>query len=78
MYRLPFDPQAYATLDAGAVSTPAATLQPEHLLDPSPAFMPHATRPIRSFQEEAAALNYDRTEIFNFTTTRTPACGRAP
>ncbi len=65
--------QAYATLDAGAVSasTPAATLQPGNVSDPSLlASTPDANTTDPFIQEEAAALNYDPTQIFNFQHTQ--------
>ena len=59
----------FATLDAGAVSnsTPAATLQPGNVSDPSLlASTPDANTTDPFIQEEAAALSYDPTQIFNF------------
>ena len=61
--------QAFATLDAGAVSnaTPAATLRPGSV-DARPARLDarrqHA--PIPFIQEEAAKLDYNPQNIFNF------------
>jgi len=65
--------QAYATLDAGAVSasTPAATLQPGNVSDPSLlASTPDANTTDPFVQEEAAKLDYDPTQIFNFLHTQ--------
>ena len=65
--------QAYATLDAGAVSatTPAATLQPGNVSDPSLlASTVDADTNDPYIQEEAAALDYDPTQIFNFLHTQ--------
>ena len=65
--------QAFATLDAGAVSatTPAATLQPGNVSDPSLlASTPDANTTDPFIQEEAAKLNYDPTQIFNFLHTQ--------
>jgi uncharacterized membrane protein len=61
--------QAYATLDAGAVSasTPAATLQPGNVADPSLlASTPDANTTDPFIQNAAAALDYDPNQIFNF------------
>ena len=58
--------QAYATLDAGAVSpsTPAATLQPGNVSDPSLlASTVDADTNDPYIQEEAAALDYDRADL---------------
>jgi uncharacterized repeat protein (TIGR01451 family) len=65
--------QAYAMLDAGAVSasTPAATIQPGNVSDPSLlASTPDANTNDPYIQEEAAALNYDPTQIFDFLNTQ--------
>jgi len=64
---------AYATLDAGAVSatTPAATLRAGNVSDPSLlASTPDANTTDPYVQEEAAALDYDPTQIFNFLHTQ--------
>ncbi len=64
--------KAYAMLDAGAVSasTPAATLQPGNVSDPSLlAATVDADTNDPFIQEEAAKLNYDPTQIFNFLHT---------
>ena len=64
--------QAFATLDAGAVSTatPAAVLQPGNVTDPSLlASTPDANTTDPFIQEEAAKLNYDPQQIFNFLHT---------
>ena len=64
---------AYAMLDAGAVSatTPAATLQPGNVSDPSQlASTVDADTNDPFIQEEAAKLNYDPTQIFNFVHTQ--------
>ena len=64
--------QAFATLDAGAVSnaTPAATLRPG-TVDPSLlASTPDANTTDPFIQEEAAKLNYDPQQIFNFLHTQ--------
>jgi uncharacterized membrane protein len=72
---------AYATLDAAAVSntTPAATLRPGNVSDPSLLVgMPDPSDPLASssdqndpfIQEEAAKLDYDPTQIFNFLHTQ--------
>ena len=64
---------AFATLDAGAVSatTPAATLQPGNVSDPSLlASTPDANTNDPFIQEEAAALDYDPKQIFNFLHTQ--------
>ncbi len=61
--------QAYAMLDAGAVSasTPAATIQPGNVSDPSLlASTPDADTNDPYVQEEAAALDYDPQQIFDF------------
>lgn len=60
---------AYAMLDAAAVSatTPAATVQPGNVSDPSLlASTVDADTNDPFIQEEAAALDYDPTQIFNF------------
>ncbi|HEX5270315.1 MAG TPA: transglutaminase family protein, partial [Gemmataceae bacterium] len=60
--------QAFATLDAGMVSssTPAATLRPGNV-DPSLlASTPDANTTDPFIQEKAAALNYNAQNIFNF------------
>ncbi|MGA2706193.1 MAG: choice-of-anchor Q domain-containing protein [Isosphaeraceae bacterium] len=60
--------QAFATLDAGAVSasTPAATLSPS-AIDPNLlASTPDANTPDPFIQEEAAQLDYNAQNIFNF------------
>ena len=60
-------------LDAGAVSatTPAATLQPGNVSDPSLlASTVDADTNDPFIQEEAAALDYDPTQIFNFLHTQ--------
>jgi uncharacterized membrane protein len=60
--------QAFATLDAGAVSnaTPAATLRPGSV-DPSLlASTPDANTTDPFVQEQAAKLNYDPQQIFNY------------
>ena len=65
--------QAFATLDAAAVSaaTPAATLTPGSLSDPTLlASTPDANTADPYVQEEAAALSYDPTQIFNFLHTQ--------
>ena len=65
--------QAFATLDAGAVSaaTPAATLQAGNVSDPSLlASTPDANTTDPFIQEEAAQLDYDPTQIFNFLHTQ--------
>ncbi len=65
--------QAYAMLDAGAVSasTPAATIQPGNVSDPSLlASTVDADTNDPFIQEEAAALGYDPTQIFNFLHTQ--------
>ena len=64
---------AYAMLDAGAVSasTPAATLQPGNVSDPSllaSTLDADTNDPV--IQEEAAALDYNPTQIFNFLHTQ--------
>ncbi len=72
--------RAFATLDGGAVSntTPAATLKPGNVSDPSLLVgNSDPSDPLSSsldqndpfIQEEAAALNYDPTQIFNFLHT---------
>ena len=64
---------AYAMLDAGAVSatTPAATLQPGYVSDPSLlAATVDADTNDPYIQEQAAALDYDPTQIFNFLHTQ--------
>ncbi len=64
---------AYATLDAGAVSaaTPAAMLRAGNVSDPSLlASTPDANTTDPYIQEEAAALNYDPTQIFDFLHTQ--------
>lgn len=64
---------AYATLDAGAVSasTPAATLRAGNLSDSSLlASTPDANTTDPFIQEEAARLQYDPNEIFNFLHTQ--------
>jgi uncharacterized membrane protein len=61
--------QAFATLDAGAVSnsTPAVVLQPGNVSDPSLlASTPDANTTDPYIQEEAAKLNYNPQQIFNF------------
>jgi len=61
--------QAFATLDAGLVSssTPAATLRTGNVSDPSLlASTPDANTTDPFIQEEAAELNYDPQQIFNF------------
>ena len=63
---------AYAMLDAGAVSatTPAATLQPGNVSDPSLlASTVDADTNDPFIQEEAAALNYSPTQIFAYMQT---------
>jgi len=63
---------AFATLDAGAVTnaTPAATLRPG-TVDPSLlASTPDANTTDPFIQEEAAKLNYDPQQIFNFVHTQ--------
>jgi len=63
---------ASATLDAGNVSasTPAATLQPGNVSDPSVlASTSDANTTDPYVQEEAAALNYDPMQIYNFLRT---------
>ena len=63
----------FATLDAGAVSasTPAATLQPGNVSDPSLlASTVDADTNDPFIQEEAAALDYDPQNIFNFLHTQ--------
>src|SRR5262249_28109339 len=65
--------KAYAMLDAGAVSasTPAATLQPGNVSDPSLlASTVDADTNDPFIQEEAAALDYDPTQFFNFLHTQ--------
>ena len=65
--------RAFATLDAGAVSaaTPAALLQPGNVSDPSLlASTPDANTTDPFIQEEAAALDYDPQQIFNFLHTQ--------
>ena len=65
--------QAYATLDAGAVSasTPAATLRAGSPADPSLlASTPDANTTDPFVQEEAAALGYSPANIFNFLHTQ--------
>ena len=66
--------QAFATLDAGAVSaaTPAATLSPGNVPRPARllASTPDANTTDPFIQEEAAALDYDPTQIFNFLHTQ--------
>src|SRR5262249_57798230 len=60
--------QAFATLDAGAVSdsTPAATLR-QGSVDPSLlASTPDANTTDPFVQEQAARLNYDPQQIFNY------------
>ncbi len=64
---------AYATLDAGLVSasTPTATLQPGNVSDPSLlASTVDADTNDPFIQQEAAALDYDPTQIFNFLHTQ--------
>jgi len=64
---------AYATLGAGLVSasTPAATLHPGAVSDPSLlASTPDADTNDPFIQEEAAALSYDPSQIFNFLHTQ--------
>jgi len=64
---------AFATLDAGAVSavTPAATLSTGSLSDPTLlASTPDANTTDPFIQEEAAALDYNPTQIFNFLHTQ--------
>ena len=64
---------AYAMLDAGAVSasTPAATLKAGNVSNPALlASTPDANTTDPFIQEEAAALNYDPTQIFNFLHTQ--------
>ena len=64
---------AYAMLDAGAVSasTPAATLQPGNVSDPSLlASTVDADTNDPFIQEEAAALDYNAQNIFNFLHTQ--------
>ena len=78
--------QAFATLDGGAVSaaTPAATLSTGHRPRPSLlASTPDANTTDPYIQEEAAALDYDPTQIFNFLHTQIgynayPGSMRAP
>ena len=65
--------QAFATLDAGAVTamTPAATLSTA--TPPVPSLLastPDANTTDPFIQEEAAALDYDPTQIFNFLHTQ--------
>ena len=65
--------QAFATLDAGAVSaaTPAATLSTGNASDPSLlASTPDANTTDPFIQEEAAALDYNPQNIFNFLHTQ--------
>ncbi len=65
--------QAYAVLDAGAVSasTPAATLQPGSVSDPSLlASTVDADTNDPFIQEEAAALGYSPTQIFAYLHTQ--------
>ncbi len=65
--------QVFATLDAGAVtnSTPAATLRAGSDSDPSLlASTPDANTTDPYIQEEAAKLDYDPTQIFNFLHTQ--------
>ena len=65
--------QAFATLDAGAVSaaTPAATLSPGSLSNPSLlASTPDANLTDTYVQEEAAQLDYAPNQIFNFLHTQ--------
>ena len=65
--------KAYAMLDAGAVSasTPAATLQPGNVSDPSLlASTVDADTNDPFIQEEAAALDYNAQNIFNFLHTQ--------
>ncbi len=60
---------AYAMLDAGALtaSTPAAALRSGNVADPALlASTPDANSNDPYVQEEAAKLNYDPTQIFNF------------
>ncbi len=65
--------QAFAMLDAGTVSasTPAATLRPGNVSDPSLLASTVDSDTNDPFiQEEAAALNYDPTQIFGFLHTQ--------
>ena len=65
--------QAFATLDAGALSaaTPAATLRAGNVSDPSLlASTPDANTTDPFIQEEAAKLAYDPQQIFNFLHTQ--------
>ncbi len=64
---------AYAMLDAGSISasTPAATIQPGNVSDPSVlASTVDADTNDPFIQEEAAALDYDPTQIFNLLHTQ--------
>ena len=63
----------FATLDAGAVSntTPAVSLRTGNLSDPGLlASTPDANTTDPFIQEEAAKLDYDPTQIFNFLHTQ--------
>jgi uncharacterized membrane protein len=71
--RLDSGAHVYAMLDAGAVTnvTAAAALRPGSLSDPALlASTPDANTTDPYIQEEAAALNYDPQQIFNFVHTQ--------
>jgi uncharacterized membrane protein len=71
-FQLDTGAQAFAMLDAGAVSntTPAVTVKPGNVSDPGIlASTPDANTTDPYIQEEAAKLNYDPQQIFDFLHT---------